>query len=841
MKKDDGRVRGNALTISWLRPSLRAFRRDIGDRHFIIIGIAVVVAVASVTAVDMFTDRIRTALSRESSALLGADLAILSNDELPPAYTELADSMNVDTSRTLSMRSVVSGADGLQLVELKGVGSGYPLRGKVLLADEPFAKPHTVEAIPEAGTVWVEERLLPLINGALGGQLTIGAATFAIAKILVLEPDRGGDLFNIAPRVMMNLADIDATGLVAPGSRVRYSLLLAGDAAALKRYRGELAVKDGERVVTPENARPEIRDALRRAEQYLGLASLTTIVLAGVAIALAARSFGEKHKDTVALLRTIGATRRYVFAYFSLEILILGVAGATIGALIGAGAQELIARLMSGLISGALPAPSPIAALRAAVMALIALTGFALPPLLNLRNVPPLRVLRSDADATALSRTSVLSYALATSIFVAPWGTGEWTITAWSLVGLSAGLCMLVIAALFVIKLAKWQRGRLGLVWRFGIANIARRGALTTVQISSLGIGLVSLLVLGIVRTDLLDSWVSSLPENAPNQFLINIQADDLPGLRRFFKRHKLEPPEFYPMIRGRLTALNDRPITSEDFADPRARRLIDREFNLSPANDLKPYNKLIAGKWWDAEEDPAQFSVEREIAETLGISLGDALTYRVAERDVRGIVTNLRAVQWDSMQVNFFVEAPLDLLADYPATFITSFRLDPADSSLLRALVNEYPSVTVIDVGALVDHIRTIMNRSSTTIEFVFLFTLVAGILVLIAAIQATQRERIFESALLKTLGTKRGLILRIMGAEFVAIGLIAGACSGCVAVFSAWLVATQILDITYSPDLSVILIGAAAGVTSVTLVGSFAILSALRQPAASVLRYRN
>jgi putative ABC transport system permease protein len=479
--------------------------------------------------------------------------------------------------------------------------------------------------------------------------------------------------------------------------------------------------------------------------------------------------------------------------------------------------------------------------LRAAATALVALTGFALPPLLNLRNVPPLRVLRSDADANALSRTTVICYAIAASVFVAPWGDGEWNITGWSLMGLSAGLCVLVVAALMVIKLAKWQRNRLGLVWRFGVANIARRGALTIVQISALGIGLVSLLVLGIVRTDLLDSWISSLPENAPNQFLINIQAEDLPGLREFFKRHKLEPPEFYPMIRGRLTALNDQPIASEDYADPRARRLVDREFNLSSANELKPYNKLIAGKWWHADGNPAQFSVEREIAETLGIVLGDSLTYRVAEREVRGIVTNLRAVQWDSMQVNFFVEAPPDLLVDYPATFITSFRLDPADFSLLHALVREYPSVTVIDVGALVGHIRTIMNRSAATIEFVFLFTLAAGILVLIAAIQATQRERIFESALLKTLGTRRGLILRIMGAEFVVIGLIAGGFSGCMAVFSAWLVATQILEIAYSPDPSVVLTGAAAGVVSVTLVGSLAILSALRQPAASVLRYRN
>lgn len=828
------------LFFALLRPALRAFRRDIGDRHFIVIGAAVVIAVASVTAVDMFTDRVRSALARQSSALLAADLAVIANDPLPADYAQAARAGGLEVTPTVSMRSVVTAGDALQLVELKAVAAGYPLRGEMLVADEAFAVARPATGIPRRGTVWVESRLLSLVGIDVGEPVAVGAQTLTVAAILVLEPDRGGDLFNIAPRLMMNAADLPATGLIAPGSRVRYGLLVAGEQRAVDEFQESIELQAGQRLLSPKTARPEIRSALRRAEQYLGLATLTTIMLAGVAIALAARSFAAQHKDTVALLRTLGASRRYVLAHFTLEILLLGVVAAAVGAGFGSAAQEFIARSMAGWLQTELPPPALGTAVRAAATALVALTGFALPPLLNLRNVPPVRVLRSDADASATSPFSIVAYALAAGIFVAPWGNGDPLITGWALIGMGIGLAALVLTALILIRVIAGLRARNGLVWRFGVANVARRGVLTIVQIAALGLSLLALLVLSIIRNDLLDSWVASLPPDAPNQFLINIQPADVAGLRNFFRERQLPSPAFYPMIRGRLTGLNGAPVGPESYPDPRARRLAEREFNLSFAAELKPYNKLVAGRWWTDTAEKAEFSVEQDIAQTLGIALGDTLTYQVAEREVSGLVTNLRAVQWDSMRVNFFVEAPPALLADYPATYITSFRLDAGNYPVLKDLVAAYPSVTVIDVAALVDHVRTIMDRSAATIEFVFAFTLLAGILVLVAAVQATQDERIFESALLKTFGASRMLTLRIMGAEFCAIGAIAGAVAGVIALFSAWLVATRVLELDYHPDPSVILVGILAGVLSVGLVGSFAVASALRRPAAVVLRYR-
>jgi len=831
---------GTVLTLRlFFATAFRAFRRDLSDRHFIVIGIAVVIAVASVTAVDMFTDRVRSALARQSSALLAADLAIVTNDPTPSAYLDSAIGSGLAITSTVSMRSVVMAGDSLQLVELKAVSDSYPLRGDVLIAEEAFAEPHLSTAIPEPTTVWVENRLLSMVNVSVGDELTIGARAFTIAGILVLEPDRGGDLFNIAPRVLMNIADVDATGLIAPGSRVRYGLLVAGDEPSVERFHRSLELQPGERLLSPKTARPEIRSALTRAEQYLSLAALTTLLLAGVAIALAARSFAEQHKDTVALLRTLGATRRYVLGYFTFEVMLLGMLTASVGALLGGVAQEFIAQSMAGWVQGELPAAPIGSAFRAAAIALVALSGFALPPLLNLRDVPPLRVLRSDADAKALKPLTVVCYATAAGMFVAPWGAGDWAVTGWSLVGMAAGFAALVATAFGLLKVIPLLRTRSGLVWRFGIANVARRGMLTVVQIAALGLSLVALLVLGIIRNDLLDSWVASLPPDAPNQFLINIQPADVDGLSAFFSGRGLPAPAFFPMIRGRLSGLNRTPLGPDDYIDPRARRLAEREFNLSWAETLKPYNQLVAGRWWNPGDGAAEFSVERDIATTLGISLGDELTYQVADRSVTGTVTNLRAVQWDSMQVNFFVEAPPALLRDYPVTFITSFRLDEHNYPLMKDLVKAYPSVTVIDVAALVRHVRAIMDRSAATIEFVFAFTLLAGILVLIAAVQATQDQRVFESAMLKTLGASRASTLRIMGAEFLTVGIISGAVAGAVALFASWLVATRVLALAYTPDPTVIVIGVIAGVLSVGLVGSVAVMNALKRPAAVVLRY--
>ena len=827
--------------ISCLGAAARAFTRDLKDRHFVTIAAAIVLAVAATSAVNMFTERVRAALALESTALLAADLALVSNDPIEARIVAEAGALNLRTAPTFATRSVVTFTDRLQLSELKAVGENYPLRGELIVSDSEFGASYPHRGAPPPGVVWVERRLLTLLGAALGDDIGIGARRFTAAKVLIVEPDRAGDLFNIAPRVMMNSADIPATGLIQPASRVRYGLLLAGAPQALAKFRAFVANDSDVRVLSPDDARPEIRTALERAEQYFGLASFTTIVLAGIAIALAAGSFKTEQQDTVALLRTLGASRNYIFTYFAVEILLLGGLAAILGAVLGASAQAIIAQSMSGLSQAALPPPSASAALKPAALAIMALSGFALPPLLALRDVPPLRVLRRDQEARRPRATSVVIYALISSAFVAPWGRGDLELTLWSLAGLIAGAGGLCLVALLMIKIVEKLSVASGALWRVGVVNIARRGRFTALQIAAVGLGITAMLVLGIVRDDLLETWVNSLPADAPNQFLINIQPQDVDALSAFFTARKMAAPWFYPMIRGRLRAINNREITPDSYADPRTRRLVEREFNLSSAATMKPYNRLVAGRWWREGDDPAQFSVEAGVAATLGITLGDTLRYQIADREIRGTVRNLRAVQWDSMQVNFFVEAPPALLEDFPGTYITSFRLEPSDLSLLSELVAAFPSVTVIDVAILVQQVRNIMDRAARTIEFVFLFTLAAGLLVLIAAIQATQTERIFESTLLKTLGAGRALTLRTMAIEFLLIGGVAGVIAGALALLIARLLAQEVLRIDYSYDPWVIVSGLCVGLACVCGIGIWAIYRALRQPASTILNQRH
>ncbi len=818
--------------------ALRSLRRDARSPQFLIIALALTVAVAAITAVGTFTERVRSALAEQAGTLLAADLALISSEPLPARYRTAAARLGLATSELLGMRSMVSAGEGLQLVEIKAAGPGYPLRGRLEVASARFGPVTVARDIPARGTVWGDDRLLQMLDAAVGDRLQIGAATFELARLVVLEPDRGGDLFNIAPRVLMNLADVPATGLVLPGSRVQYTLLVAGERAPLRRFRDELPASEDVRLVAPDSARPEIRTAITHAEQFLGLAALVAVLLSGVAVLVAARSFAREHEDSVALLRTLGATRAFIGRLFALEALLLGAGAALLGVGAGYALHALLAALLGDWMQTALPPPSALPALRGMASGILALLGFALPPLLALRDVPPVRVLRRATDAHGPASLVVVAYAGTALMLLVPWRAGDWRMTLWTLAGLAASLALLTLCALAALRLLDLLRRRARASWRSGLANLGRRRGQSLLQIVSLGLGLMALLLLGLVRTDLLARWQERLPPGAPDQFLINIQPDQVGAMRAFLAGHGIADPALYPMVRGRLVAIAGVPVEPDAYEDPRASRLADREFNLSSATALKSDNRIVAGAWWETADAPAQFSVERDIAAILGIALGDTLSYRVADREITAPVTSLREVSWDTMQANFFVVSPPTLLADLPATYITSFKLPAGDAALLRALVHEFPSVTVLDVAALIAQIRGIMARAVSAVEFVFLFTLVSGIVVLVAAVQSTQRERVYDSTLMKTLGATRVLIARMIAAEFLFIGAIAGVVGGAGALLGAWLVARYVLHIDYGVTPLVLVIGIAGGIAGVVIAGLYAVIDALREPVLGVLR---
>ncbi len=824
-----------------LRQSVRALRRDMRNPHLLVVALALVIAVAGMTAVGTFTDRVQRALTAQASSLLAGDLALNASQPVPQQLRTTALQRGLQVSAQISLRSMVSQADGLQMIELKAVDAEYPLRGELMVAAATFAPPTVVTTGPPAGSVWVEARLLSLLKTTVGSSLRIGAANLRIERVLVLEPDRAGDLFAIAPRVMMNLADVPTTQLVLPGSRLQYSLLLAGTREQITDFAAfakEEAKRFSFRITEPAEARPEVRSALVHAEQFLGLAALVATTLAGLAILVAAQSFAREQVDAIAVWRTLGATRSVIGWRYTLEILWLGAAAASLGAGLGVGLEFGLAQALSGWLQGALPAASPLPALRGSVSGVLALMGFALPQLLALREVSPARALRRDLPWQAPRPGVLFGSSVAAVALLAPWQAGDPKVTLYALGGLGLCLAVLFVAGRGLLWLVQAAPRMGGAWWSVGFANLTRRPGLASLQICALGLSLMAIMLLGLVRTQLVASWAKSLPPNAPDQFLINIDAESIPDLTRFLAGHGIHSGGIYSMTRARLVAINDRAVAPEDYADPRARRLADRDFNLSAATTLKSDNRILAGDFWRAGDPPEQFSFEVDIAKSLGIKLGDTVTYRIAEQTLRGKVTSLRAVNWETMEANFFVVAPPALLAPHPATYITSFKLPAGHFAVLQELAARFPSITVIDVMALVRQVRVVMDKALAAIEFVFLFTLAAGLVVVFAAVQATHGERLHDATVMKTLGATRRRILGITSVEFLTLGTLAGVIGALGASAAAWALATQVLNIDFAFKPWLLLVGAVSGTLAVWLAGLRAVFSTWRQPVAQVLR---
>lgn len=824
-----------------LAQGARALLRDLRNPHFIVVVLALVVAVAAMTAVATFTDRIARALTQQASHLLAGDLVLQTTRPLDEAWTAQAAALGLASSAQLGMRSMVSHDGRMQMVELKAVDAAYPLRGELLIAPAAFAAPASTRAAPPTGSVWVESRLLAALDLDVGAILRIGAKELRIAGVLALEPDRAGDLFSIAPRVMLNLADVPATGLVLPGSRVQYALALAGTPAAVaafSRTARAAARDDGIKVLEPAEARPEVRSALEHAQQFLGLAALLATALSGLAILVAAHGFAREQVDAIAIWRTLGATRGAIGWRYTAEILLLGAGAASLGAALGSGLEFGLAQALSGWLQGALPAASPWPALTGIVTGMLALAGFAMPQLLALRDVSPARVLRREAGWRAPRPGVIVGSAVAAVALLAPWRAGDPQVTAVALGGLAGCLAVLYASGRVVLRLLQSLQQAGVAWWRTAFANLTRRPGLASLQICALGLSGMAIMLLALVRTDVVGSWAASLPPDAPDQFLINIEPGDVPALEALLASHRIRHGGLHAMVRARLTAINGREVRPEDYPDPRARRFADREFNLSAASTVKADNRLVDGRFWTADATATQFSFEVEIAETLGIRLGDVITWRIAERELRGPVTSLRAVNWETMDVNFFVVAPPAAMADQPATWIASFKLPEGRFDILQEIAQRFPSVTVIDVKALVNQVRQVMDKALAAIEFVFLFTLAAGLIVVFAAVQATHGERLHDATVLKTLGATRRRILAITSLEFLTLGALAGIVGALAASVAAWVLASQVLHLETRFNPVVPLAGALASMLAVWLAGLRAVIATWRQPVAQVLR---
>ncbi len=815
--------------------------RDWRGGELQLLAVALLIAVTSVSAVGFFVDRAERGLARQAAALIAADLVVSSAAPLSPAFAQQARAQGLATAQIRQLRSVALAGERLQLVEVKAVSPGYPLRGELRTAPQAYAPDRPAAGIPPRGEAWVQPRLLQALGLEVGDSFQLGEQPLRIGRILSVEPDPGGDMFSVAPRVLINLDDLPATGLLGQGALVNYRLLIAGEAAAVQTSRANLALqlRGGEKLLQARDGRPELRSALERAQRFLSLAALVSVLLAGVAVATAARRFARRHFDTSAILRCLGATQGRIARAFGLEMLWLALLASTAGVLLGVAAQALIARLLERLLLVPLPPPSWQPLLPGYATGLLLLLGFALPPLLALRQVPPLRVLRRDVPVRAARGWPLYAAMLVAMGVLSYWQLGDARLVLTVFAGMLASVALLALAARLLILLLGRLRGRVGVAWRFGLANIARRPGASVVQLVAIGLGLTVLLLLSTVRNDLLRDWRRSLPPQAPNHFLINVQPDQVAGIRAFFADQGVARPVLHPMVRARLVSLNGKPVSSHDYAGERAKHLVTREFNLSWAARPQADNRIVAGRWWSPDEQgQAQLSLEAGLAETLGIALHDRVGFRVNGRVREFRVTSLRQVDWDSFNVNFFTLVPPGVLAGEPASYVTSLYLAAADKPRLAALVQQFPNVTVIDIDAVLTGVRRLIGQVTRAVEFLFLFTLAAGVAVLYAAIQTHRDERRYESALLRTLGARRGVLLRGLLAEFLTLGALAGLLAGLAASALAWALAAQVFHFAYRFDPAVVAWGVLAGVLLVGAAGWLGTRRALNQAPARSLR---
>jgi putative ABC transport system permease protein len=823
--------------------ALRLLLREWRAGEIRVLLLAVALAVASLTAVAFFADRVDSALGREANTLLAADLALVSDRPVDAGTAAEAGRRGLATAHTTAFLSMAMAGERSLLAGIKAVSPGYPLRGRLRVAPALFVAGAPTRTLPGPGQAWVDERLATGLGLKVGDHVAVGEAAFTVAAILTFEGERGGNFMALAPRLLMNLDDLARTGLLQEGSRVTYRLLVAGEARAVAGFQSwaKERLRRGQKLEDVRDARPELRQVLDRARRYLGLAAALSMVLAAGAAQMALGRYTRRHFDQFALLRCFGGSRRRLLGLYFQQLALLGLLAGVLGSLLGWLTQSALAFLLGDSLRLGLPPASARPLLPGVLTGAALVLAFSLPPMLRLARVPALRVLRRDLGPPGGGSLLAHGAGLALVVGLLFWQAGDPRLGAIVTGGvLATGLLAAAIIRGLLLPLpvlarrlpASRRPAVLGL--RLALAGLHRRGWETTLQAIALSLGLLALLLLTLVRNDLLDSWRNQVPPGAPNRFLINIQPGQVAAVQAHLRERGVAGVVIYPMARARLLAIDGRPVRPEDYSEERARRLAEREFNLSSLAGLPPDNRIVAGRWWPAEG----FSVETGIAQALGIRLGDRLDFDAGGLPLSGRVSSLRKVEWDSFRVNFFVVAPPGALDALPKSYITSFHLPPARGGVLAGLVAAFPNVTVIDVEQVMGELRGLMDRVSGAVQLIFLFSLGTGLLVMLAALYARRDERAREIGIWRTLGASRRTLRTALAAEFALLGLLAGGVASGAASVLAWALATRLFELPHAPDPWIWLAGLGGGLLLVTSVGLLATRRLLDVPPLAAIR---
>ena len=835
------------MTISFWCLGWRALGRDLRAGELRLLIVAVTLAVAALTAVGFFADRLKSGLQRDARQLLGGDAVLVSDNPAPAAFAAKARALGLTVVQTLGFPTMARASDdrggASKLVALKVVEPGYPLRGNLKVSEQPGTLDAVTRAIPASGEAWVDASLLEGIGVQIGDPLLLGEASLRITKVIVSEPDRGIGFMNFAPRVMINRADVDATRLIQPASRLSYRMAVAGADGPVATFvawaQAEVKKPDGRgvRVDSLQGGRPEVSQTLERAEKFLNLVALLAALLSAVAVALAARGFAARRLDDCAMLRVLGLRQRTMALAFVFEFILIGLLASGLGVALGYAVHHVFVLLLAGLVEAALPAPGLWPVLFGLGMGLTLLLAFGLPPVLQLAQVPPLRVIRRDVGGLKPASLGVLGLGVAGFATLLLAASSDVTLGLIAVGGFAAAVVLFATCSWLAVKLLRWSVVESTAPRWLVLATrqISARPAYAVVQVSALAVGLLALVLLVLLRTDLISSWRQASPADAPNRFVINVMPEQGAEFTQALREGGVSKFDWYPMIRGRLVAVNGQAVTPDDYPDERAKRLVDREFNLSHSAAKPSQNEVVAGRW--TEEEQGALSVEEGIAKTLHLQLGDTLRFDVAGVQSEARITSLRKVDWGSMRANFFVMYPVSRMADLPSTYMSAFKV-PATPGFDNALVRRFPNITTVDMSSTIGQIQRVLDQVIRAVEFLFVFTLAAGLVVLFAAVTATRDERTREFAIMRAIGAQSRLLRQVQRAELLGVGLLAGFLASIAAAIVGWALARYVFAFEWQVSLWVPVLGSLSGALLALAAGWWGLREVLRRPVVETLR---
>ncbi len=823
------------------RPQLafKFLHRDWRSGELNILAVALIIAVACTTTVSLFGDRLHRTMENQAAEFLAADLVITSHGDMPDIWTRTAKQYGLDVARTAEFNSVVLNGDALLLAGIKACTPGYPLRGHLKTTTKEISDEVITHEIPSPGMAWVERRVLERLGFSIGDQLEVGEKPLEITRIITYEPDRKGNFLSLSPRIMMNYQDLPATRVIQPGSHVHYFYLFAGAEKQVSAYKQWVfpEMNPNQRIMDIHEERPELGTALSRAEQYLGLVSIVVVLIAGVAIAMATRRYSERHFNVTAMMRCLGLKQNDIIVLYVMQLAMVGVICGCIGYGIGWVGQEILVYLLRDFLPKQLSSPSWYALILGISTGLITLTGFALPPILRLRRVSALKVFRRDLMPLPPSIWLVYGLAFSTLLILMWRYTEDLKMTLY-VTGIGFGsLIVLSVFTLMLLRLCPYLMNHVGLGWRFGLQNLSRQPQTTISQILAFCITLTAMLIIILVRTDLIEAWKIQLPEKAQNHFALNIFPDSVDGFKAYLKDENIDSSAFYAIVRGRLLKINDIDLTKIVEPGSYSERVTNRDFSMTSADRLPTHNKIVKGSW-NGIDRPIQVSVEQKLAKSLGVDIGDRLTFGVGSEWFIASVSSIRSVQWDAMKPTFYMMFSPGSLEGYPGTYLTSFFLPSEDKLALNRMIKRFPTVTVLEVDFILERFRMIIKQVSTSVEFILVFAVLAGFTVLFAAVRSSIDNRIFEGSLLRALGASRRLLRTSRIVEFCGLGFLSGLLAAITAELITWALYSYTFQLEYHVNWLVWTITPMVGAVSIGLAGYLGTRIVLNESPMNVLR---